>query len=69
MGLGCPGGHASQWPCLGTPAQTWSYDGMRRLRNQATGMCLAIAHGETTLGKFAIQWPCKTTGEQRWPFG
>ncbi|MFC7714102.1 RICIN domain-containing protein [Nonomuraea recticatena] len=58
---------AIQWPCTdGGLAQEWVYDGMQRLRNRATGMCLAIGSGEKLKGKKAIQWPCKITSEQAW---
>ncbi|MEU6717338.1 ricin-type beta-trefoil lectin domain protein [Nonomuraea sp. NPDC046802] len=36
------------------------------LKNVATGMCLAIGHGQAKAWKPAIQWPCKYSSEQRW---
>ncbi|SEG19044.1 Ricin-type beta-trefoil lectin domain-containing protein [Nonomuraea solani] len=36
------------------------------LKNVATGMCLAIGHGEARKGKAAIQWPCNGGREQHW---
>ncbi|MFF4623344.1 ricin-type beta-trefoil lectin domain protein [Nonomuraea jabiensis] len=36
------------------------------VRNRATGMCLAVGHGEAIPGKNLIQWPCTNGPEQQW---
>jgi serine/threonine protein kinase len=36
------------------------------VRNRATGLCLAIEHGDAVAGKVASQWTCTSGSEQQW---
>ncbi|HUR08090.1 MAG TPA: hypothetical protein VM347_36480 [Nonomuraea sp.] len=38
----------------------------RRLKNAATGLCLAVGKSGARKGKWAIQWSCKTIADQAW---
>lgn len=62
-----PGKPAVQTPCNGDAVQYWTHQG-GRLVNAATGLCLAIGHGEARAGKQAILWSCSGDPDQQWSF-
>lgn len=58
-----------QWTCSTSASQYWTLEPVTngyRVRNQATGKCLAIGSSSTDGGAKAIQWPCSDNTDQVW---
>lgn len=73
-----PGQNVIQWPCNNGTEQRWiilsaitapsvcAEDYCQTFENYASGLCMAIPHGDKVEGIKVIQWNCENTIEQFW---
>jgi hypothetical protein len=66
-----------QWPCNGSPDQTWTPainahpDGQHvgwQFTNANSGMCLGVWAASTAQGALLVQWPCNASQDQEWTY-